>query len=134
METIIGILMILLPVVLKLIGKRLEQAGKNQPPVNVMEEEPPVENWEQTLREYLEQQTVVDEVPSVVEPVVPEPMSVDSVEAPVSPVASDRKKQKKTNKKAPILLEEEKKPKEKIDVKKLIVYSEIMTPKYMEQS
>ena len=134
METIIGILMILLPVVFKLIGKRLEQAGKNQPPVNVMEEEPPVENWEQTLREYLEQQTVVDEVPSVVEPVVPEPMSVDSVEAPVSPVASDRKKQKKTNKKAPILLEEEKKPKEKIDVKKLIVYSEIMTPKYMEQS
>ena len=95
METIIGILMILLPVVFKLIGKRLEQAGKNQPPVNVMEEEPPVENWEQTLREYLEQQTVVDEVPSVVEPVVPEPMSVDSVEAPVSPVASDRKKQKK---------------------------------------
>ena len=134
METIIGILMILLPVVFKLIGKRLEQAGKNQPPVNVMEEESPVENWEQTLREYLEQQTVVDEVPSVVEPVVPEPMSVDSVEAPVSPVASDRKKQKKTNKKAPILLEEEKKPKEKIDVKKLIVYSEIMTPKYMEQS
>ena len=70
----------------------------------------------------------------MVEPVVPEPMSVDSVEAPVSPMASDRKKQKKTNKKAPILLEEEKKPKEKIDVKKLIVYSEIMTPKYMEQS
>ena len=134
METIIGILMILLPVVFKLIGKRLEQAGKNQPPVNVMEEESPVENWEQTLREYLEQQTVVDEVPSVVEPVVPEPRSVDSVEAPVSPMASDRKKQKKTNKKAPILLEEEKKPKEKIDVKKLIVYSEIMTPKYMEQS
>ena len=134
METIIGILMILLPVVFKLIGKRLEQAGKNQPPVNVMEEESPVENWEQTLREYLEQQTVVDEVPSVVEPVVPEPLSVDSVEAPVSPMASDRKKQKKTNKKAPILLEEEKKPKEKIDVKKLIVYSEIMTPKYMEQS
>ena len=132
METIIGILMILLPVVFKLIGKRLEQAGKNQPPVNVMEEEPPVENWEQTLREYLEQQTVVDEVPSVVEPVVPEPMSVDSVEAPVAPVASDRKKQKKTNKKAPILLEEEKKPKEKIDVKKLIVYSEIMKPKYTE--
>ena len=86
METIIGILMILLPVVFKLIGKRLEQAGKNQPPVNVMEEESPVENWEQTLREYLEQQTVVDEVPSVVEPVVPEPMSVDSVEAPVAPV------------------------------------------------
>ena len=134
METIIGILMILLPVVFKLIGKRLEQAGKNQPPVNVMEEESPVENWEQTLREYLEQQTVVDEVPSVVEPVVPEPMSVDSVEAPVAPVALDKKKQKKTNKKAPILLEEEKKPKEKIDVKKLIVYSEIMTPKYMEQS
>ena len=40
METIIGLLMILLPVVFKLIGKRLEQAGKDQPPVTVVEETP----------------------------------------------------------------------------------------------
>ena len=114
METIIGLLMILLPVILKLIGKRLEQAGKNQPSVTVMEDTP-IEDWEQTLKEYMGQQ-VVSEEPSVVETVVPKPIS----------------KQKKTVKKASILMEEEKKQKEKIDVKKLIVYSEIMKPKYTE--
>ena len=36
-------------------------------------------------------------------------------------------------KKKPILLEESKKAKEKIDVKKMIVYSEIMKPKYTEK-
>ena len=138
METIIGLLMILLPVAFKLIGKRLEQASKEQPPV-VVREESPIEDWEQTLKEYLGQQGVEEEKPSVVEEVVPEPMAKDSVEAPaafkahVAPAASKpEKQQRKTSKKAPILLEEEKKPKEKIDLKKLIVYSEIMKPKYTE--
>ena len=138
METIIGLLMILLPVVFKLIGKKLEQASKNQPSEVVMEESP-IEDWEKTLKEYLGQQVVVDEKPFAVEEVVPEPMAKDSVEAPVAfkahvvPAASKpEKQQRKTSKKAPILLEEEKKPKEKIDVKKLIVYSEIMRPKYTE--
>ena len=106
METIFGLLFILLPIVLKLIGKRLEQAGKTQQPV-----------------EYLEQQTVV-------EPLAPEPMIKDSVEAPVA--VKKKHQPKKVTKKTPILVEEEKKPKEKIDVKKLIVYSEIMKPKYTE--
>ena len=131
METIIGLLMILLPVAFKLIGKRLEQAGKQQPQVTVSEEEIPAEDWAQTLNEYLEQQTLVKEEPAVIETAVPEPMSMDSVEAHVAAVPQQRQ-QKKTVKKAPILLEEEKKQKEKIDVKKLIVYSEIMQPKYTE--
>ena len=143
METIIGLLMILLPVVFKLIGKKLEQASKNQPSEVVMEESP-IEDWEKTLKEYLGQQVVVDEKPFAVEEVVPEPMAKDSVEAPaayeahVAPAApaalkpKKQKQQKKTIKKAPILLEEEKKPKEKVDLKKLLVYSEIMKPKYTE--
>lgn len=140
METIIGLLMILLPVVFKLIGKKLEQASKNQPSEVVMEESP-IEDWEKTLKEYLGQQVVVDEKPFAVEEVVPEPMAKDSVEAPaayeahVAPAAlkpKKQKQQKKTIKKTPILLEEEKKPKEKVDLKKLIVYSEIMKPKYTE--
>ena len=106
METIFGLLFILLPVVFKLIGKRMEQAGKVQQPV-----------------EYLEQQTVV-------EPLAPEPMIKDSVEAPVA--VKKKHQPKKVTKKTPILVEEEKKQKEKIDVKKLIVYSEIMKPKYTE--
>ena len=109
METIIGLLMILLPVAFKLIGKRLEQAEKQQPQV-----------------------TVSEETPAVVETAVPEPMSMDSVEVKAPARTRKPKQQKKVVKKAPILLEEEKKPKEKIDVKKLIVYSEIMKPKYTE--
>ena len=132
METIIGLLMILLPVAFKLIGKRLEQAGKQQPQVTVSEEEIPAEDWAQTLNEYLEQQTLVKEEPAVVETAVPEPMSMDSVEVKAPARTGKPKQQKKVVKKAPILLEEEKKPKEKIDVKKLIVYSEIMRPKYTE--
>ena len=122
METIIGLLMILLPVVLKLIGKRLEQAGKTQQPVTPQEQEP-IEDWEETIKRYLEQQTVV-------EPLAPKPMIKDSVEAPVA--VKKKHQPKKVTKKTPILVEEEKKTKEKIDVKKLIVYSEIMKPKYTE--
>ena len=123
METIIGLLMILLPVAFKLIGKKLEQASKNQPSVAV-QEEAPIEDWEQTLKEYLGQQ--------VDEEFIPEPMSKDSVEAPVVRDAQVAPTASKTVKKAPILLEEEKKPREKVDLKKLIVYSEIMKPKYTE--
>ena len=130
METINGLLMILLPVVFKLIGKRLEQAGKNQPPVTVVEETP-VENWEQTLKEYMEQTTVVGAEPAEVKTIVPEPMSKDSVEVHEA-TRPKVQRQQKTVKKAPILLEEEKRQKEKIDVKKLIVYSEIMKSKYAE--
>ena len=130
METIIGLLMILLPVVFKLIGKRLEQAGKNQPPVTVVEETP-VENWEQTLKEYMEQTTVVGAEPAEVKTIVPEPMSKDPVEVHEA-TRPKVQRQQKTVKKAPILLEEEKRQKEKIDVKKLIVYSEIMKSKYAE--
>ncbi len=122
METIIGLLIFLVPVIFKLIGKRLEQAGEMQSPV--VDDTEPIENWEESLREYLE-------TPSVVKPLTPEPMVKDSVEAPVAP-----KKPGKTKpvRKAPILVEEEKKQKEKIDVKKLIVYSEIMKPKYTEKN
>ena len=133
METIFGLLFILLPVVFKLIGKRMEQAGKIQQHPDLSEEQEPVEDWQETLRKYLEQQTAVE--PLTPEPLTPEPMVKDSVEARETPKKAQ--KPKKVTKKTPILVEEEKKPKEKkpkekIDVKKLIVYSEIMKPKYTE--
>ena len=122
--------MILLPVVLKLIGKRLEQAGKVQQPIADGGQEP-IDDWEETLKKYLEQQTAVE--PLTPEPLVPEPMVKDSVEVLDTPKKAQKPK-KVTKKKTPILVEEEKKPKEKIDVKKLIVYSEIMKPKYTDQN
>ena len=102
METIIGLLIFLVPIVFKLIGKRLEQAAKMNPPT----------------------------APDDTEPMIPRPMSEDSVE---KPAPKKPKHPKKPVKRAPILVEEEKKPKEKIDVKKMIVYSEIMKPKYAEK-
>ena len=60
--------------------------------------------------------------PVVIEPVAPAPVIAPVEEAPrsVKPVN------------APILQEEEPEQKERIDPKKLIVYSEIMKPKYLE--
>ena len=135
METIIGLLVIVLPIVFRLIGKRLEQAGQVSPPIHediledytpeddISEEDISEEDWQETLRRYLEQQQaqareyvpVKTEVEPVKEMVVEE-----------APRVIPQKKRK------PILIEEEKKAREKIDVKKLIVYSEIMKPKYTE--
>ena len=121
METIIGLLIVVLPLVFKLIGKRLEQASQVQTPVDA--EPDPVEDWAETLRKYVEQQqaqaalyeqTVLEEEPLDTKPVEEAPRVV--------PV----------RKKTPILLEEDPKEREKIDVKKMIVYSEIMKPKYTE--
>ena len=127
METIIGLLIFLVPIVFKLIGKRLEQAAKMNPPTAPDDTEP-IENWEEVLKEYLE-------VPKPKESMIPRPMAEDSVEklTPQKPTSEKPKHPHKPVKRAPILVEEEKKPKEKIDVKKMIVYSEIMKPKYTEK-
>ena len=60
--------------------------------------------------------------PVVIEPVTPAPV--------VAPVEEAPRSVKPVN--APILQEEEPEQKERIDPKKLIVYSEIMKPKYLE--
>lgn len=64
---------------------------------------------------------------SVPEPVVIEPVAPAPV---VAPVEEAPRSVKPVN--APILQEEEPEQKERIDPKKLIVYSEIMKPKYLE--
>ena len=125
METVIGLLMVLLPVIFKLIGKRLERASEGTPEV-VNADEAPIEDWAQTVRRHLEEQlgqteTYVQPVPEV----IPEP-----VQKPVKETVKVR--ERKPVKSKPILHEEVKKEREKIDAKKLIVYSEIMKPKYTE--
>ena len=103
METLIGLLFILLPVIFKLIGKKLEDSGKTEAA--------------KKLKDITEGNVGWDFKPvEVEEPVLDS--AFDSVEyEPVRPV-----------KQAP----ETAKEKEKIDLKKLIVYSEIMKPKYEE--
>ena len=124
METIIGLLIFLVPIIFKLIGKRLEQAAKVQQSAD-MDGTEPIQDWAQQLKEYME-------MSSSREYMTPRPMSDDSIETPVQPKKTQQPK-KVVPKKRPILMEEEKKPKEKIDVKKMIIYSEIMSPKYKEK-
>ena len=133
METVIGLLMVLLPVIFKLIGKRLERASEGKPKV-VNADDAPIEDWAETVRRHLEEQlgqteTYVQPVPEEAPAPVPEPEPERKVvHEPVVKKAGKRKPIKSK----PILHEEVKKEREKIDTKKLIVYSEIMKPKYME--
>ena len=121
METIIGILFLLLPLILKLIGRKLDKSGKPGKArevrdfVEVLDEEqkpvPPADCLQGiTEPEKLEQAPVVH--------------VVEKLDVPTSegmPVVTRK----------PILMEEEPVRKgEKIDPKKLVIYSEIMKPKF----
>ena len=112
METIIGLLFILLPVIFKLIGKKLEQSGKT--------------DASEKMREIVEAMGEDnDEAPKP--PVVqPAPRTEVKPKENVKPAVKKQKAKK------PILVEEEKKKAEKIDPKKLVIYSEIMKPKFTE--
>lgn len=124
METIIGLLFILLPVIFKLIGKKLEQSGKIEASEKMREiveamgednDESPIVEWQKE------------------EPVVPKaPVVQQAPRTEVKPKENVKPAVKKPKAKKPILVEEEKKKAEKIDPKKLVIYSEIMKPKFTE--
>ena len=135
METIIGLLFILLPFIFKLIGKKLEKAGKSETADKMKkfaqyigtDDEQQEEVF--TQEEHMTVDPVVEPVIPVVEPVVPviEPVRMtvtENVQRQVPPAPKQTRK--------PILFEEPEKKAEKIDPKKLVVYSEIMKPKYTE--
>lgn len=135
METIIGLLFILLPLIFKLIGRKLEKAGQAEKAGQLKElaemiggedETPATQKWHTDPVFELEPEPEPQPEPEQVAPVVVmEPVKhVPVKQAAVKP--SVKVKPKK------VALEEKKEKKEKIDPKKLIVYSEIMTPKYSE--
>lgn len=131
METLLGLLFILLPFILKLIGKKLEKAGQPEAAAKMREivntVDPEEEDTFEDLRKWLQPEPTVVEQPEelaapVVKPLSPvvEEIVVRQVTTPVMPA------------KKPILEEEPEKERDKIDPKKLVVYSEIMKPKYTE--
>ena len=141
METIIGLLFILLPVIFKFIGKRLEQSGQSDKAgkfkkiaetLNGDEEvETPISDW---LSEEPDEDPFEDPVKPapVVIPVPAEPQ-IHLWEAEAQPVSKKKIKhaQKSVKARKPMLEEEvPQKKREKIDPKKLVIYSEIMKPKY----
>ena len=124
METIIGLLFILLPVIFNLIGKRLEKSGKQDTAARMRE-------IAKTLGGDDEDQDVAGQQSPVVPPtpvyVAPKPVAPKPVVPAMENVKRTTVKPKK------VLLEETKPEKrEKIDPKKLVIYSEIMKPKYTE--
>lgn len=144
METIIGLLFILLPVIFKFIGKRFEQSGQSEKAgkfkkiaekLNGDEEvETPIFNW-------LSEEPDEDPEMPFEEPVKPAPVvipvpaepQIHLWEAEAQPVSQKKVKpaQKYVKAKKPMLEEDvPQKKREKIDPKKLVIYSEIMKPKY----
>ena len=144
METIIGLLFILLPLIFKLIGRKLEKAGQAEKAGQLKElaemiggedETPATQTWHTDpvfeLEPELEPEPEPQPEPEQVAPVVVmEPVKhVPVKHVPVKQAAVKPSVKVKPKK---VALEEKKEKKEMIDPKKLIVYSEIMTPKYSE--
>ena len=132
METIIGLLFILLPVILKLVGKRLEQSGQPEKAKKLQDFLDTISSEEDEVDDEMEVEYDDDGQIISVHPKViwePEPVSTPAPEKTFvfeSKPAPAVKKQKK-----PVLVEETpKKKSEKIDPKKLVIYSEIMKPKF----
>jgi cell division septation protein DedD len=132
METIIGLLFILLPVILKLIGKRLEQSGQPEKAKKLQDFLDTISSEEDDVDDEMEVEYDDDgQIVSVHPKMIwePEPVSTPAPEKTFvfeSKPAPAVKKQKK-----PVLMEETpKKKSEKIDPKKLVIYSEIMKPKF----
>lgn len=150
METIIGLLFILLPVIFKLIGKKFEQSGQTDKAGKMRElakalgsdddsEDNPFKGFfdeeSDPEVEYDDDGQIVEVKP--VQPIQPKPVPVVTPEPRTMSYTEVVQRTTKTMnvkpmKKKAILLEEEtsKKKGEKIDPKKLVIYSEIMKPKF----
>ena len=143
METVILLLFALLPVIFKLIGKKFEQAGNPDAAERMRkiaqvlgesdekEKEPEVDyDDDGQITEVAEPATTSAPAPTTF--VVPLPVSRPE------PVVTENVVRQTASKKNPVtkkpILEEEVQVRkgEKIDPKKLVIYSEIMKPKYTE--
>jgi len=139
METILGLLLVLLPLVFKLVEKKLRATGK----VGTAEK---VHEWAEMFGKDdddwdKDDADDADELPAAA-PVLPAaPVRPVEVTAPVEPMktvspqpgAQIKPLVPRTRKQVsrPLIVEEDKqKNKEKIDPKKLVIYSEIMKQKF----
>lgn len=145
---IIGLILLFLPVILKAIGKNLENAADDELPPEQPQNAP-----RDILREILKQMGEVEdeETDESVEEVYEEPVKVKEevkveekikVEEKPAPVPqyvsllqaynARTSRPSVSSKKVVFEPEEPKAHREKIDAKKMIVYSEIMRPKYLD--
>lgn len=124
MEDLIGLLIIVAAMIFKVVSNRLDKAGKQagkKDPETPASGSFDVKEW---INEVLEE--IEDEIP--VTPVVRKPAFEENVVR-----QTDRKPAAQPVQKKPILEEPvQEQNKEKIDPKKLVIYFEIMKPKYLE--
>lgn len=162
MEVLLPLLFILLPFIFKLIGKKLEQAGnieqaekmrkiakalggnedeESNAPKFFMEDNEDAEPDDDV--KYDDDGNITEVFPKpVAAPPPPKPVTyymptdrvapfftmTENVERQTAPTKAQAGKPKPK----PILIEEDQKEREKIDPKKLVIYSEIMKPKYTD--
>ena len=124
METIFGLLVILLPLIFKLIGKKLEQAGNLEKAKRFQElaERMTSDSDEDSKKNTIEVSEI--DFNDAVKQQSVAPGYVPTKEE--RPVAEVRKKQVAVEKEKVVKKEE----REKIDPKKLVIYSEIMNRKF----
>lgn len=133
METLLGLLLILLPAIFKLVEKKLKASGKTEAADHVHEWS---EIFGEKKEEWEDDEDDAPTVPAARQPVFSEPVKPAPVISKPEPVRSKAVTPKPLQVKAgktsskPMLVEEEPKKKEKIDPKKLVIYSEIMKPKF----
>ena len=111
-ELLVGLAFVAVPVIFKWIGKSFEKAGGQPMPQDTVQDE-----FEQDFRAWLEEQPELTRPAEKVVEVkpMPKPKTITPVvKQEVKPAAEQTTK------------------KGKIDPKKLVVYSEIMKPKYTE--
>ncbi len=137
MEEIIGLLVVLAVGIFKAVNKKFEDAGK-QPqkpsqPFGPFGSLDPFEKDQEVLVPKAEPAAPRRE-PVAPRPVTPKPVAPRPAAATPQPMTFDFEDvQRQTKPRRPMLIEEEEtSPREKIDPKKLVLYSEIMNPKFNE--
>ena len=121
MEEIIGILVLVAALIFKVVGKKFNDAGgSEQEPLRPEDMRKHI--FAEVMEEVMEEENPVDNMRPAK---IPEPVKRVQVVKAEKP-----KKLAKAEKKEEKIIEEEKPSREKIDPKKLIIYSEIMNRKY----
>ena len=132
MEEIIGLLVVLAVGIFKAVNKKFEDAGKQpQKPSQPFGPFGSLDPFEK------DQEVLVPKAEPAAprrEPVAPRPVAPQRVAPKPQPMTFDLEDvQRQTKARKPMLIEEEEaSQKEKIDPKKLVLYSEIMNPKFNE--
>ena len=135
MDEIITIVIVAAAIIFKVVSKKLGSAGSGDEVFPTIPVDPDMRNYPETETDMATAEEEFKDPFFRTKPVVDEVVIEEAERAlPVQPVHKPMAPAKPVEVKAqtPILEEEQPKQKERIDPKKLIVYSEIMKPKYME--